>query len=54
MDADIYLSGRRISEIQAIRGRANLEEIGVGAYSAVLQQLSMDLAQDPEKVDQRQ
>jgi hypothetical protein len=49
LDADIYLSGRRISEIQAIRGRANLEEIGVGAYSAVLQQLSMDLAQDPEK-----
>jgi len=49
LDADIYLSSRRISEIQAVRGRANLEEIGVGAYSAILQQLSMDLAQDPEK-----
>jgi hypothetical protein len=49
LDADIYLSGRRVTEIQAIRGRANLEEIGVGAYTAVLQQLSLDLAQDPEK-----
>lgn len=49
LDADIYLSGRRVNEIQAIRGRANLEEIGVGAYTAVLQQLSLDLAQDPEK-----
>lgn len=49
VEADIYLSGRRVIEIQAIQGRANLEEIGVGAYSAVLQQLSLDLAADPEK-----
>ncbi len=49
VDADIYLSGRRVVEIQAIQGRANLETIGVGAYTAVLQQLSSDLAMDPEK-----
>lgn len=49
LDADIYLSGRRVSEIQAIRGRANLEEIGVGAYTAILHQLSFDLAQSPDK-----
>ena len=49
VDADIYLSGRRVVEIQAIHGIANLEEIGVGAYTVILQQLSLDLAQNPEK-----
>ena len=49
VDADVYLSGRRISEIQVIRGRANLEEIGIGAYTALLQQLNLDLALDPGK-----
>ena len=49
VDADIYLSGRRVSEIQVIKGRANLEEIGIGAYTAVLQQLNLDLALNPDK-----
>jgi hypothetical protein len=49
VEADIYLSGRRVTEIQAIKGLSNLEEIGVGAYSAILQQLSIDLADDPER-----
>lgn len=49
LEADIYLTDRRVSEIEAIQGMGNLEEIGVDAYSAVLQQLSQDLANNPEE-----
>ena len=49
IDADLFLTTRRISEIEAIKGRSNLEEIGVNAYSVLLHQLALDLAQDPDK-----
>lgn len=49
VDADLFLTGRRVSEIEAIKGMANLEEIGVSAYTVILEQLSRDLALNPDK-----
>ncbi|HLD92938.1 MAG TPA: hypothetical protein VI703_01870 [Anaerolineales bacterium] len=49
IEADLVLTTRRVSEIQAIQGKPNLEEIGVSAYSILLRQLALDLAEDPEK-----
>lgn len=49
IEADLVLTSRRVTEIQAIKGKSNLEEIGVSAYSVLLRQLALDLAEDPEK-----
>jgi hypothetical protein len=51
LDADIFLSTRRVHEIQTIKGMANLEEIGIGAYQTILQQLNQDLAANPDRLD---
>lgn len=50
LEADIFLTGRRISEIQVIKGKAILEEIGFDAYQENLEQLSLDLAREPDAV----
>lgn len=48
--ADLALTHRRIEELKAVKGYAELELIGIQAYSNVLEHIGSQFASDPQSV----
>lgn len=47
VEADLTLADRRVHELDAVRGLTSLEEIGMGEYAGLLQELRLDVGADP-------
>jgi hypothetical protein len=51
VEADLTLADRRIHELDAVSGLTNLEEIGIGEYASLLQELRVDVGVDPDQTE---
>jgi len=51
VEADLALADRRVHELDAVRGFTNLEEIGMGEYAGLLQELRVDVGVDPSHTE---